>query len=173
MCEIELNGCIQPIEPIGSIDDLEFVAERGEGSRKRVNAFLESVDHKLGSVVGWLMAWSARYKGTIVAVIVVSRPTARAYDNGEIIEISRIAARPERPHNTSSWMIARARRWAALSGYQQMLAYAGVAGNRGTVYEACGFECESIETDETSRWQNRDGRQEYGEYTRRRWVYDL
>lgn len=162
-----------PIEPVGSTDDLDFYAERGDGSRKRVNTFLEQVDHQLGTVPGWLMAWSARRDGQMIAVIVLSRPTARAYDDGTAVEVSRMAAREERPHNTCSWMLARARKWADLSGYDRIIAYAGVAGNRGTAYDAAGFECESVETDQTDRWKNREGRKSYGEYERRRWVSEL
>lgn len=167
-------GCsLLPIDPVGSVDDLQLVAETGEGSRQRVNAFLEQVGHELGDVPGWLMAWSARHEDRIVAVLVLSRPTARAYDDGTAVEVSRMAARPERPHNTCSWLLARARTWAALSGYDRMIAYAGVAGNRGTAYDAAGFDCESVETDSTERWENREGRQSYGEYERRRWEEDL
>jgi len=174
MSEKGLSRGLLPIEPVGSVRDLSLVAERGEGSRKRVNAFLEAVDHELGSVPGWRMAWSARRGDNIVAVLVLSRPTARAYDQDSVIEVSRLAARRERPHNTSSWMLARARQWAALSGYDRLIAYAGVGDNRGVCYDATGFElAETVKKDDSSRWESREGRKSFGTYDRRRWESDL
>jgi GNAT superfamily N-acetyltransferase len=169
------TASIAPIPSVPSVSELSLVAERGEGARTRVNAFLEApdVEHTLGSVPGWLMAWSARYRDVMIAVCVLSRPVARASDDGATIAVSRLAARPERPANTGSWLLARARQWAALSGYDQLIAHAGVAGNEGTVYAAAGFECEGVTRADGDGWQTREGRTAWNDDERRRWLYDL
>jgi GNAT superfamily N-acetyltransferase len=140
-----------------------------------VNEFLESdlVDHKLGGVPGWKAAFGARYNGNLIAVCVLSRPVARALDDGDTISISRFGSRPERPANTGSWLIARARDWARLEGYETMIAYSGVADNYGTLYNAAGFEIAAVTEADGESWQSREGRSQWEDYTRRRWEYDL
>jgi GNAT superfamily N-acetyltransferase len=146
-----------------------------ERSRTAVNDFLESdqINHKLGGVPGWKAAFGGRYDGDLVAVCVLSRPVARALDDGDTISISRYASRPDRPANTGSWLIARARRWARLEGYETMIAYSGVAENYGTVYEAAGFDVARVSQASGDSWTSREGRSEWDDYTRRRWEYDL
>lgn len=156
----------------GSVTDLQLRRER---SRTAVNEFLESdaIDHKLGGVPGWKAAFGGRYGESLVAVCVLSRPVARTLDDGKTISISRYAARPDRPANTGSWLIARARVWARLEGYETMIAYSGVADNYGTVYEAAGFEIGRVSQADGDSWTSREGRSEWDDYTRRRWEYDL
>ncbi len=155
-----------------SIRDLKLHRER---SRNEVNQFLESddINHNRGGVPGWKAAFGARYENELIAVCVLSRPVARKLDDGDTISISRLAARPTRPANTGSWLIARARRWAELEGFERIIAYAGVAGNYGTVYEAAGFVIEdTVEADGTG-WQSRSNRDSWENYTRHRWVYEF
>lgn len=155
-----------------AVSDLELTRER---SRNEVNQFLESerVDHNRGGVPGWKAAFGARHHEELIAVCVLSRPVARELDDGETISISRLAAVPERPANTGSWLIARARRWAELEGFSRMIAYAGVAGNKGTVYAAAGFELDKVDEADGDGWQYREGRDSWEDYTRRRWIYDF
>lgn len=155
-----------------SVDSLELHRER---SRTRVNEFLErdTIDHKLGGVPGWKAAFSGRYQQDLVAVCVLSRPVARALDDGDTISISRYASSPNRPANTGSWLIARAREWARLEGYETMIAYSGIADNYGTVYQAAGFELEKVTEADGDSWTSREGRSQWADYTRRRWEYDL
>lgn len=153
-----------------SVDDLEVCRER---SRSEINDFLESeqVGHQLGGVPGWKAAFGARYNGTLIAVCVLGRPVARMIDAEKVISISRFAAVPSRPDNTGSWLIARARRWAGLEGYEKIIAYAGVAGNYGTIYEAAGFTL--VKTDEArgDNWNTRENRRTVSDFTRRKWEY--
>lgn len=153
-----------------TVDELEVCRER---SRCEVNDFLESerVDHQLGGVPGWKAAFGARYNGDLVAVCVLGRPVARHIDAEKVISISRFATLPTRPDNTGSWLIARARRWARLEGYQKLIAYAGVAGNFGTIYEASGFTL--VKTDEArgDKWTSRENRRMVSDFTRRKWEY--
>lgn len=118
-----------------SLDDLELTRER---DRQPVNEFLEQ-RHPLGSVPGWKACFGARYDDLLVAVVVLGRPVSRAADDGSELSITRFCRRDDRPDNTGSWLIAPARQWAYLEGYETLSAHAGVAGNFGDVYAAVGF----------------------------------
>ncbi|WP_394353291.1 XF1762 family protein [Haloterrigena gelatinilytica] len=140
-----------------------------------MNTFLErkDVDHKLGGVVKWRACFGARYRGRLVGVCIVDRPTARMLDDEKYCEITRYASRPDRPSNMGTWLISRARDWAALEGHEKLIAYAGVAGNRGTLYDGAGFEEVEVTNATGVGWQTRDGRKSWDDYTRRKWVYEL
>jgi GNAT superfamily N-acetyltransferase len=155
-----------------AVSDLNLYRER---SRKEVNEFLESdlVDHQLGSVPGWKAAFGARYDGELVAVCILGRPVARHIDADQTISISRFAALPTRPQNTGSWLIARARKWARLEGYDELIAYAGVAGNYGTIYEAAGFELIKKQEAREDGWNSRENRETVSDFIRRKWKYYL
>lgn len=155
-----------------SVTHLDLTRER---SRIRVNSFLEDdeIDHILGGVPGWRACFGARYSDILYAVCVVGRPTARMLDDDKVVEITRFATRPERPANTGSWLIAKARDWAKLEGYERMIAYSGIADNEGILYQACGFELDEKTQADGSSWTNREGRKEWEDYERRRYSYDL
>lgn len=155
-----------------TVNDLTVCRER---SRTEINEFLESdlVDHQLGSVPGWKASFGARDSGDLVAVCVLSRPVAREIDSEKTISIARFATIPTRPQNTGSWLIARAREWARLEGYEELIAYAGVAGNYGTIYEASGFELVKEEEASGNGWNTRENRRTVSDFTRRKWRYSL
>ncbi|WP_423743926.1 XF1762 family protein (plasmid) [Haladaptatus sp. SPP-AMP-3] len=155
-----------------SVSNLQLTRER---SRTEINDFLESdeVNHKLGGIPGWKAAFGARYKSNLIAVCVLGRPVARMVDADEEISITRYASRPERPSNAGSWLIARARNWAFLEGYQRISAHAGVAGNEGTIYAAAGFELVREEKAQGDSWQSREGRSAVDDFIRRKWIYNL
>jgi GNAT superfamily N-acetyltransferase len=160
-----------PPEP-PSVRHLELTRER---SRKTVNQFLDNydVDHDLGSVTGWRACFGARYCGTLYAVVTVGRPVSGSIDDDKIVEINRFATRPERPANTGSWLIAKARDWAELEGYEKIISYAGVGGNDGTLYTACGFELVGTTQADGSSWTHREDREEREDFERRKYVYEL
>jgi len=155
-----------------SVSDLRLTRER---SRIEINDFLESerVNHKLGGIPGWKAAFGARYESTLIAVCGLGRPVARMVDADEEISITRYGSRPERPSNTGSWLIARARKWAFLEGYQRISAHAGVAGNDGTIYAAAGFELVREEKAQGDSWQSREDRSAVDDFIRRKWIYHL
>lgn len=164
--------------------DMTFEKLDGRGSRAEMNAFLEGgadglVDHSLGRVQGWKASFVARYDGHIIAAIVLtnSRNPAVAAEGREV-NIARLACHPVRPHNTASWMIARARSWAADAGYEVISAHAGVGDNAGVCYKAAGFHVDEDRSGwaDGAAWSSRDGRREYqdGEqWYRQKWVYEL
>ena len=153
-----------------SVDDLTVTRER---SRNTVNSFLQR-HHPLGTTQFWHACFGARYQGVLVACVVLERPSARMLDDGTVVELTRLGLRDDRPANTGSWLIARARQWADLEGFDRLIAYAGVAGNRGTVYEAAGFNCDDIAQADGSGWTTHsDDRRTWDDYERRRWVCEL
>lgn len=164
------RGIANPPTP-ASVNHLELCREKGDGSRNRVNRFIRR-HHPLGEVPHWVAAWSARYKDYIVAVVVLNRP-GRMVDDDKEINIQRLARRDDRPANTCSWLIARARTWARLEGYERIAAHAGVAGNYGTAYEAAGFDLVDVTMADGSGWTSRPGREERDDYERRKWVDHL
>jgi len=155
-----------------SVTELILTRER---SRIEVNEFLENeiVDHQLGSVPGWKAACGARFGDKLTAVCVLGRPVAREINHNQVISISRYASLPTRPPNTGSWLIARAREWARLEGFEKVIAYAGVAGNYGTIYEAAGFQLEKIDEASGEGWETRDNRRTVDDFTRLKWSYEL
>lgn len=155
-----------------SVNHLTLCRER---KRKPVNVFISEF-HELNPLHVWKACFTARYRGNIVAVVILKRPASPKVDDGHTLSISRFATRPDRPANTGSWLIAKARDWAVLEGFDELIAYAGVAGNHGVVYEAAGFDCVNEDNPANgggSGWTNREGRTELPEYEKRKWVYDL
>jgi GNAT superfamily N-acetyltransferase len=152
-----------------SVDDLTLTRER---SHKVVNTFLDR-HHPRGSVAGWKACFGARFQGYLTAVIVLGRPSARHADDGSRLEVTRFGIRSDRPANTGSWLIASARQWARLEGYTEIITYAGVSGNAGTTYAAAGFDCVETVTADGSGWQNRDDRDSWNDYERKKWVYSF
>ena len=166
----DANETLPPPPTPASVSDLRLVRER---SKQPVDAFLES-HHPLGPVPGWKACFSARYQDSIVALVVLGRPVARMADDGTELSITRFARRDDRPANTGSWLIARARRWASLEGFDTLSAHAGVAGNYGTVYEAAGFDVSDVTMADGKGWLAQgDDRDTWDDYERRKWTYDL
>jgi hypothetical protein len=94
-------------------------------------------------------------------------------DEDKEISITRYGSRPETPSNAGSWLIARARKWAFLEGYQRISAHAGVAGNKGTIYSAAGFKLVREEKARGDSWESREGRSSVDDFVRRKWIYKL
>jgi len=152
-----------------SVNHLELSRER---SRKQVNQFLNRV-HPRGGVAGWKACFGARYQGYIVACLVVGRPNARHSDDGETLEINRFGVRDDRPANTGSWLISRVVRWAKLEGFNTIITFAGVSGEKGTVYQASGFDLIETTISDGEGWTNRDNRDSWDDYKRRKYQLKL
>jgi hypothetical protein len=152
-----------------SVDDLSVTRER---ERRPVEAFVHRW-HSLELGPGWKACFGARYHNQLVAVCVVGRPKARHADDGSELAITRYCSRPDAPHNTGTWLIAKARDWAKLEGYSSISAHAGVEGNRGDIYRAAGFDLVDESEADGNNWTSRRGRTGHGNYTRRKYVYEL
>jgi hypothetical protein len=196
---------IVPAEPDTDFDRIDRALSPRRGSdldfeRTRdlstVNDFLDHpalVSHDLGGTNFPVAIFTARspYDGSIVGTVVLKKPSARALDDwedggphnggdGTRVEVARLATRVDRPANTASWMLARSARWADQQGFGIIQAYAGMANNRGTCYDAAGFDVQATDAEaDGAAWNSaddRDGRvvvQDGGTWTRRRWERDL
>lgn len=192
-------------EPDSDFDDLDRVvtprkASRLDWERTRdlsfTNTFLDRpalVSHDLGSTNFPVAIFHARspVDGSVVGTVVLKKPSSRALDDwedggphnggtGTRIEVARLATRVDRPANTASWMLARAARWADQQGFDVIQAYAGMAGNRGTCYDAAGFDVQKEDPDargdDWNSADSRDGRvtvADGGDWHRRRWERGL
>lgn len=112
--------------------------------RRSVNAFL-SAHHYLGGVPGWKFCLGAFHGYELVGIAVVSRPVSRHEDDGDTLEITRLAFAPGAPKNSPSWLIGRVKRVLWLQGIRRLIAYASSGeGHRGTIYRASGFELKGM-----------------------------
>lgn len=137
----------------------------GKGSRLRANRFLRGedglVDPSKGVVQGWKACFGA-YGPTdnLVAISVLGRPRARSLDDGDALEVYRLAAHPIAPSNTNSKLIGRVASWAREMNYDQLLTYANLDKQEGTCYSAAGLELTETSTANPDGWKDRgDDRQ--------------
>ncbi|UXF49989.1 hypothetical protein 7841G3A7_3 [Haloquadratum phage sp.] len=152
-----------------SVNYLELSRER---SRDQINQFLNRV-HPRGEVAGWKACFGARYQAHLVACLVVGRPNSKYSDDGQTLEINRFGIRDDRPANTGSWLISRAVQWAELEGFDTIITFAGVSGEKGTVYRASGFELIDTTMSDGSSWTYRDDRDSWSDYKRRKYQLQL
>jgi GNAT superfamily N-acetyltransferase len=157
---------------IPSPPDVGSLTLTRERERQPVDAFVNQW-HTLELGPGWKACFGARYRDRLVAVCVIGRPKGRHADDGTELAITRYCARPDAPQNTGSWLIAQARDWARLEGYDTISAHAGVAGNLGNIYQAAGFDLVDESEADGDNWTSRRGRSGHGNYTRRKYVYEL
>lgn len=154
-----------------SCRDLSFQAIGGEGALQIVNQFLAGgadgrVKHRLLGVDGWRHAFVALYDGYIIAAAVLEHSFNRRINNyDETLYLTRLAAHPHRPQNTSSWMLGRIRGWLRHhTDYSDLVALAGVDGNTGVCYDGAGFDYDG--TCEVSATESTTGTA----WTKHRWV---
>jgi len=138
--------------------DLELEKFGGRGSRTRANKFLSGddglVDPSKGEVQGWKACFTARGPtGDLLGLCIVGRPRARVLDNGEALEVYRLAAHPIAPSNTNSALIGKARRWARNDGYDRLLTYANLDEQEGTCYDASGLTLEETTEADPKGWK--------------------
>lgn len=139
--------------------DLRCKQLSGRGSRTQANAFLDGedglVDPSQGTVQGWKACFGAYGPNeSLLAIAIVGRPRARVLDQqGDVIELYRLAAHPIAPSNTNSWLIGRVRNWATNEGYDQLISYANLDVQEGTCYEAAGFELDDVTIADHDGWQ--------------------
>ena len=137
----------------------------GQGSRLRANRFLRGedglVDPSKGVVQGWKACFGAYGPtGDLLAVAVLGRPRARSLDNGDAVELYRLAAHPIAPSNTNSKLIGRGGGGARSMNYDRLLTYANLDEQEGTCYRAAGLELVSTSEADPDGWKSQgDDRQ--------------
>ncbi|MFA9517037.1 hypothetical protein ACERIT_07445 [Halopenitus sp. H-Gu1] len=168
--------------PLEDVTDLIVHRVQGRGSRQLVNHLLIGepdgrIDHRLGGVAKWKAGFIATHDGHPYSVAVLAQPYSYSYDGAsEELYVTRLANHPNRPPNTSSWMLARLRDWMRKhTERKRLVAIAGIDNNVGTCYQAAGFELDRIETVSSTGWESREGRAvaRRDEWTERRYVLSL
>lgn len=156
--------------------DLTFEKIEQTGSQTVVNDFLEGgrdglVFHELGKVSSWRAAFVARDPDTGDIVSAITLHHYHPSTNGVELAITRVANHETAPINTSTWMIARARKWAERAGYERLATYAGVGGNAGVCYQAAGFE----KVGEPVEVEGKDWKGDRADETweKQKYIYDL
>jgi hypothetical protein len=145
---------------------LTFTHLSGTGSRRLANRLLAGgpdgqFDHLLRGVQKWTDAFLAAHDGHPYSIAVLG-PPYNAATGEDVVYLTRLCNHPHAPNNTSSWMLGRIRGWLrANTDVETLVSLAGVDGNRGTVYEAAGFEYDGAETVVHPR---------FGEWTKHRWA---
>lgn len=180
------DWCIRHWEPkraspplLEDVTDLTVHHVSGPGSRRLVNHLLIGgpdgrIDHRLGGVAKWKAGFVATNDGHPYSVGVLAQPYSYNYPEArDEWYITRLANHPQRPPNTSSWMLARIRDWVREhTDRKRLVAIAGVDDNTGTCYRAAGFELDRVETVTSTGWEGRAGRSpaRRGEWTAHRFV---
>ena len=168
--------------PLEDVSDLTVHRVRGCGSRQLVNHLLIGepdgrIDHRLGGVAKWKAGFIATHDGHPYSVAVLAQPYSYSYDGArEELYVTRLSNHPNRPPNTSSWMLARLRDWMREhTERKRLVAIAGIDDNVGTCYQAAGFKLNRIETVSSTGWERREGRTvaRRDEWTERRYVSSI
>lgn len=165
--------------PLEDVTDLTIHRIQGRGSRQLVNHILIGgpdglIDHRLGGIAKWKAGFIAIHDGHPYSVAVLAQPYSYSYDGArEELYVTRLANHPNRPPNTSSWMLARLRNWVREhTERKRLVAIAWIDNNTGVCYQAAGFELDRIKTVSSTDWENREGRTvpRRDEWTKRRYV---
>ncbi len=137
----------------GSPKQLNFHQVSGNGSRYLVNRLLSGgpdgqFDHILSGVNKFKFAFIATHNGHPYSVLTLAQPYNSDTGNGdgsEVLYLTRLCNHPHAPKNTSSWMIGKARRYVKNhTAVNRLVAIAGINNNTGTVYDAAGFDLDSV-----------------------------
>ena len=104
---------------------------------------VECLHRHHGKVVGHKFSLKARLVDTMctreAGVAIVGRPVSRHLDDGQTLEITRLATTGA--PNVASKLLASAAREAKRRGYKRIITYT-LAQESGTSLKAAGFECD-------------------------------
>ena len=97
---------------------------RDNGSAKRqVNSFIRAYHRHCDTVSGWKYAISIRDDLSVFGILVVGRPVNRHVQDGETLEITRVALMSGAPKNSATMLIGAAGRSAKAQGYRRLVTY--------------------------------------------------
>lgn len=109
-------------------------------TRAAANEWIAQTHRHLGPVVGDVIRVGIARNGAVVGVAVAGRPVARMLDDGQTLEVTRVAVTDGVPHGCSMLYGALARAAAAL-GYWRVVTYTR-QDEPGTSLRAAGWACE-------------------------------
>lgn len=102
------------------------------------NAFVSRHHRHHGRVVGHKFSLAVAAGDQIRGVAIVSRPVARAFDDGLTLEVSRVAT--DGTPNACSALYGAARRAAFALGYKRLVTYT-LDSESGVSLRAAGWKC--------------------------------
>ena len=108
-------------------------------SQKDANAFISHVHRHNKPVQGWKYGTSLWDDISCIGVVTVGRPVARRLDDGETLEVTRLALLANAPTNAASRLLGNAARVAKELGYNRLISYT-LESEDGVAYQASGWE---------------------------------
>mgnify|MGYP003627283185 FL=1 len=129
-------------QPFGEI----VVAPLARAQRKNnVNSFLRLVHRHCGPVTGWSDAVAIRDGICVFGLLLMGYPKARGLDDGETMEVNRMALMSGTPKNIASQLLGRAERIAKAKGFTRLISYT-LASEEGRSYAAAGWTLDDHRT---------------------------
>lgn len=111
---------------------------------------------------GGLFAVGVSNGAELVGVAIVSRPVARALDNGETAEVVRCCVKPESPLGACSFLYARCWQAARALGWRKLITYT-LQSESGASLRGAGWRTVAeLDAGRPQDWQNRPGREWHG-----------
>ena len=101
-------------------------------------------------VTGWKFGASVWDDLTMIGVCIVGRPVSRVLDDGESLEITRLAMMHNAPKNAASMLIGSCTKAAKSMGIKKVYSYT-LSDELGACYSACGFYPEHVSDDTRTR----------------------
>lgn len=122
------------------------------------NAFVESFHRHNKPVQGAKFAIGASDGNELVGIAIVGRPVARALDDGETAEVTRVCVIDAAPKGACSFLYARCwRAWAALGG-TRLVTYT-LESESGASLRGAGWRVVGQAPGREHGWENRPGRE--------------
>ena len=145
-------GCVTMLRTAGRFGrawgDIVVAPLARKGRKNNVNAFLRLVHRHCGPVTGWSDAIAIRDGICVFGLLLLSYPKARGIDDGETLEVNRLALMSGTPKNIASQLLGRAERIAKAKGFTRLISYT-LASEEGVSYSAAGWPLDDHRT--TSR----------------------
>jgi hypothetical protein len=123
-------------------------------SLKDANAFVALHHRHNKPVVGHKFSIGLEHEGHLIGVCIVGRPIARKADDGQTLEVTRLAT--DGTKNANSKLYARAKQIVQLMGYVRLLTYT-LTSESGSSMRAIGARHDGI-VKPSKGWHSRDGR---------------
>ena len=105
-------------------------------------------------------AFGAIHGGIYYAIAIWSTPVARQLDDGETVELRRMAIADDAPKNTASRMLGWMVRELKKTHYKKAVSYQDTGAHKGTIYKAAGWKAERTQPAGASGWDK--GGKRYG-----------
>ena len=131
------------------------------------NEYVKRYHRHNDKVVGHKFSIGAYYKDVLSGVAICGRPVSRRFDNGEVLEISRLCTIGIK--NTCSKLCSYVVKYAKLKGYKKIITYTLMSEN-GSSLKASNFKLEKENAGKLS-WNGK--RKHISTELKKRWSYNI